>query len=40
MDIQFILALVPNSELYDYNDLYIAAILADEEANFQLLASL
>lgn len=39
-DIQFVLALVPNSELYEPNELYAAALLADEEAAQQFLFSL
>lgn len=41
MDIRFVLALVPNSEIFDsYNELYAAALLADEEAAQQFLFSL
>lgn len=41
MDIRFVLALVSDSELFDsYNELYAAALLADEEAAQQFLFSL
>ncbi len=41
MDIQFILALVPDSEFFNsYAELYTAALLADEEAAQQFLFSL
>lgn len=41
MDIRFVLALVSDSELFDsYNELYTAALLADEEAAQQFLFSL